>query len=547
MSRSASREFESAWQRDRTRVRGRSSRSLAVPPSRRGVALVIVMVVVMMLSLAAYGYNHQMITAYRLGRQHAERAQARLAALSGVEAMLALVDLPEPIRRQRLREERSFRSPLAPESGSLGGAETNDAWSFSIVSPRLSADDGSSSDLPWRFGLTNESAKLNVHMLRRQERLFPGHARRTLLSLPGATVADVDAFLAEYDLLPTPSRRDLLAELSERTAADLGDPTVRVARRWTGGDWDHNERIERLERMVSAAGEATAAGASAVSGETSAVQSDAARHAWRNYLTFQSGRRNVNRDGRPRIDLNAANLRGLHRALSTLWSEEQADFVILARQHGTVSSPPAAPTRGDTETEKPTIDFDRAAIHRLASPLDLIGVAVRLSGMGSKVRWVLSPFRETAEAGPLDLDSLVDDVTTESEAVLNGQVDIMQAPAEVLIGIPGMTESLAGRLIESRQAVAADSGAPTVAWLVTRQVISLGTLREWYPWITIGGDCYGGQVIGYRDSLSPLFRTTFVIDARYGAGRIGRFQHWHGWGHGFDIRQLRGDALPPGP
>lgn len=547
MSRLSSRAFQRAGRRDRARVSDWPWRSPGTPGSRRGVALVIVMVVVMMLSLAAYGYNHQMVTAYRLSRQHAERAQARLAAHSGIEAMLTLADLPEPIRRQRLRDERSFRSPLADETGRPDGAEASDAWAFAVVSPRLSAEDGPSSELPWRFGLINESAKLNVAMLRRQERLFPGHARRTLLSLPGATVADVDVFLAEYSLLPAPTRRDLRAELGERTAADAGDPTIRVARLWTGGDWDHNERIERLERMVSAAGEATAAGTPAVSGETSVGRSDVPRHAWRNYLTFQSGRRNVTRDGRPRIDLNAVNLRGLHRALSTLWSEEHADFVILARQQGTVASPSAPPPGGEPGTEKPTIDFDRPAIHRFASPLDLIGVAVRLPGRGSQFRWVLSPFRETAEVGPLDLDSLVDDVTTESEAVLNGQIDIMQAPAEVLIGIPGMTESLAGRLIESRQAVAADSATPTVAWLVTRQVISLGTLREWYPWITIGGDCYGGQVIGYRDSLSPLFRTTFVIDARYGAARIGRFQHWHGWGHGFDIRQLRGDALSPGP
>lgn len=527
--------------RDRTRGSdrlGRPSRSPTAGQSRRGVALVIVMVIVMMLSLAAYGYNHQMITAYRLSRQHTERAQARLAALSGIEAMLALADLPEPIRQQRFQDERSFRGQLASGNGAFGGAEADESWSFTVVAPRLSAEEPSRSDPPWRFGLAHESAKLNVPMLRRQERLFPGHARRTLLGLPGATVADVDAFLAEQNLLPAPTRRDLQAELSERTAADPGDPTARVARLWTGGDWDHNERIERLERMVSAAAAPSAAGA-----ETPSIASDAARHAWRNYLTFHSGRRNVNRAGRPRIDLNAANLRGLHRELSTLWSEAHADFVILARQYGSVSSPPSAPTSGDAAADKPVIDFGRAAINRLASPLDLIGVAVRLPGSGSAVRWVLSPFRETAETGQLDLTSLVDDVTTESAAVLDGQIDILRAPAEVLMGIPGMTTSLAARVIESRQAAAADTAtSPTVAWLVTRQVISLGTLRAWYPWITVGGDCFGGQAIGYRDSLSPLFRTTFVIDARYGAARIGRFQHWHGWGHGFDIRQLRGDA-----
>lgn len=552
---------------------------------RRGVALVIVLVVVMMLGLAAYGYNHQMVNAYQLSRQHNERAQARLAAVSGIEAMLAVAELPLRVRERQLVEGRLFRQSIEGTLGEavVAGVGESDAWSFAIVSPVTGGGGVQGSvvgDSAWRFGLTNESGKINIGMLRRQERLFPGHAKRVLLGLPGATAEGVDEFLSAHGLVDGTGSRGgvvggagLVAERSrggERSS--LGAATALLAKLWTGGDWDHNERLSGLERMTSAAAEGgdgarlgTAFSSGGLGGgdDDRAESSGSAGSAWRNYVTFHSGRRNVNRDGRPRIDLNSRDLRGLHRALVSIWPRAWADYVILARQHALSPAPIAAQgsqAGAVTGSEgsgsgMPEIDFSKAAVTTLVTPLDLIGTEVRIplarragdapSGPGVRERRVSSPF-----LGGADLVPLVDDVATDALGVVHGQIDINSAPLEVLMSIPGMTPSVAEKLVQARGSVGADGGTDgedasrTIAWPVARGVASLVSLRQWYPWITVGGDCYSGQSIGYRDSRSPIFRTTFVVDARSGVAKVARFQHWHGWGGGFAPESLRDEAPP---
>jgi hypothetical protein len=207
----------------------------------------------------------------------------------------------------------------------------------------------------------------------------------------------------------------------------------------------------------------------------------------------------------------------------------------------------------------PEIDFSKASVTTLVTPLDLIGTEVRIPvvrragdvpsgsppGSGVRERRVSSPF-----LGGEDLVPLVDDVATDALGVVHGQIDINSAPLEVLMSIPGMAPSVAEKLVQARGLVGADGGAGgenasrTIAWPVVRGMASLVSLRQWYPWITVGGDCYSGQSIGYRDSRSPIFRTTFVVDARSGVAKVARFQHWHGWGGGFAPESLRDEAPP---
>jgi hypothetical protein len=576
---------------------------LIAAENRRGVALVIVMVVVMLLALASYGYNHQMVTAYRLSRLQSDRVQARLAALSGIEAMAALVESTPDVRAGRIEDPATFRGEL--ESGGTSGgtmaALTIDdepaGWSFAILAPRLRVDgddDGGSatgggglageSAATWRFGLVNESAKLNVDALRQQDAVSSGHARRALLGLPGATPSDVDAFLRIHGIVDPRSRvRDLLEQLQEKGSGDTGgDPNRRLAKLWTGGDWDHNYRIGPLERLAAESGQRRrdVEGSSndlASSQEPSVgatrVGDESAPPAWRDYVTFQSGRRNVNRFGRPRIYLNAADLRVLHGQLAEVWPTEWADFVVLARQHG-LSQPSAgeSPSRpGGPEDSEASGSSDGAEIDwalpprfAFASAMEMIDQVVSSPSASGSIRTIPSPWRDTRDGWGDYLERLVDDVTTDPSVFVNGQIDVTQAPLEVLMGVPGMTRSAAERIIEARRGVAAiGSTRDSVAWLVLQDVTDLATLRQWFPWITVGGDCYSGQAIGFRDSTSPVFRCTFVIDGRRGPIRSGtnvggsgatfstparppsgvvrvdRFQHWHSWGRGFELGRLR--------
>lgn len=586
---------------------------------RRGVALVIVMVVVMLLALAAYGYNHQMATAYRLSRLQTERAQARLAALSGIESVLAVASLSPDQRTQRMQDLGFFQGRLeGAGAGEVTPGSPNDdsQWSFAVVSPRPTLGDEADADsgdtagnlggetaVPWRFGLRNESTKLNVDMLRRQESLFRGHARSTLMRLAGATPEDVDAFLRVHGIVSAQSEpRDLMSQLTAKTAAsDVRDAQRRLARLWTGGDWDHNYRIETLERLAASGGAQGRGGVdTAAELGPSGGGSDSLATPWRDQITFQSGRRNVNRFGLRRIWLNANNLQQLHRELSKIWPSQWADYLVLARQYGwagaprTLAADASSPLSPVAETgigiADTAIDWTVPARFSLVTPLDLVGTSIRIAGPENAgpenaVRLVYSPWQDTILDRGDYLESLVDEVTTESAAFLVGQIDVTASPSVVMMGVPGMTPVIASRIVDARRgAVSADANRDTVAWLVLQDVIDIQTLQQWFPWITVGGDCYSGQAIGFRDPLSPVFRCTFVIDGRPGirgrtsvglntatdlglgpafdlavepafdlatepatepapapaaSVRIERFQHWHGWGRGFDLSRLR--------
>lgn len=585
--------------------------TLVTAGNRRGVALVIVMVVVMLLALASYGYNHQMVTAYRLSRLQSDRVQARLAALSGIEAMAALVESPPDVRAVRIDDPATFRGELevgGASGGTIGALSIGDGpagWSFAILAPRspVGGDDdvggnvgggttgggglAGESASTWRFGLVNESAKLNVDALRQQDAVSSGHARRTLLGLPGATPSDVDAFLRIHGIVDPRSRvRDLLGELQEKGSGDTGgDPNRRLAKLWTGGDWDHNYRIDPLERLTTGGGRRRRGAAGSgdgltVSPEPSAGVSGGTRGdnesvplAWRDYVTFQSGRRNVNRFGQPRIHLNAADLRVLHGQLVEVWPAEWADFVVLARQHGLSQlpvggspSPPAGAEDSESSgaSDQSEIDWALPSRFAFASAMEMIDKVVSVPSAGGSIRTITSPWRDTRDGWGDYLERLVDDVTTDPNAFVNGQIDVTQAPLEVLMGVPGMTQPAAVRILEARRGVVAiGSTRDSVAWLVLQDVIDLATLGQWFPWITVGGDCYSGQAIGFRDSTSPVFRCTFVVDGRRGpirpgtnrggsgatfstparppsgVVRVDRFQHWHSWGRGFELSRLR--------
>ncbi len=519
---------------------------------RRGIALVVVMVTVILVALAAYGFHYQMTQAYRVSRMQAERAQAKLAAESGVEAMLALAELTPEQRQQRIARmgQNVFRTALEPRLGEADSQATP-GWSFAVVtSATAAATTAPSTTAGWRFGWTNESAKLNVAMLRRQEELYPGHAKQTLQQFPGGTPAIVDAFLAAQGFPNAGRERPGLAE---RFAANRGGEEAtprRLTRRWMGDDWDYNYRVDALELALG-----NRRGASQGDSSGFAVNDVAAGNAvpprpWRDYLTFDSGQRNENRRGEPRIFVNGSDLVRLHQRLLDRFSTEQADFVVLARQYGLVppgqrSSSQQAIFDSLVEAER-TLEFDLPPTASLDTPLDLIDALVRIPDSQEGSVWIRSPFRRADVGDSNYLTKLAEELTVDPNPVINGQIDINAAPVEVLLGIPGISRETAERIAQARQTPPPAATAPrtSIAWLLRENVVDLATLRQWYPWITVGGDCFHAQVIGFRDRFSPVYRCTVTFDGRERPAIRRGFQQWHLWGRGFAIDRLRTSESP---
>ena len=182
---------------------------------RRGMALLVVVVLTMLIALAAYRFSFYMESQYRLTRLHEEQVHAKLAALSGIELAASFAELPATERTNLggLIDNPAALQHVATNSASedVSRSETaNSSWRFGLVSPvnnssvnttaisnnALSNSAGAKGEFSnLRFGFENESAKLHLPTLLEWDRRMPGHARTTLLALPGATEQLVDTWL----------------------------------------------------------------------------------------------------------------------------------------------------------------------------------------------------------------------------------------------------------------------------------------------------------------------------------------------------------------
>ncbi|TWU17138.1 hypothetical protein Pla52o_54770 [Novipirellula galeiformis] len=549
---------------------------------RRGMALLVVMVLTMLIALGAYRYSFTMQSQYRVTRVHEEQVQAKLAALSGLELAASLLETSPTQRANRGGVQSN--SPLfqhvpveasANESESTG--DTN-LWHVSVVSPRNLASDangggvdstaagaigGDAANSPLRFGLENESAKLHLPTLLQWERQFPGHARATLMRLPGATAELIDAWLRRLGV----ARRDGSATGESRLLDRLENAAPAVDQQasadalrfhWLGGDLNQNYRLDPLElhwaaRMMSE-GE-SAAGSSSLGGGGSTSESQLPL-AWQRYLTWHSGQRNESAAGEPRLYLNEDNLTTLHQRLLQVWPLEWANYVIAVRQYGLGGSntQPTGDSSSDTSEVSGTNwspDFSLPAKYSLVSVLDLVEARIEVPATESttesesaardasgKKQTLPNPFTSDISTSRDYLGRLLNESTVDLAPILEGRVDVTEAPVEVLAGVPGIDLALAQAIVRQRpttEGATVSKASESIAWMLEAGLVDRSRLKQLEPYLTSRSDVYSLQAVGYRDAVSPVCRCTAIIDARQIPAQITNPQYWHPWDRGFSI------------
>jgi len=555
---------------------------------RRGMALLVVVVLTMLIALAAYRFSFYMESQYRLTRLHEEQIQAELAALSGAELAASVAELSvnereslgglfdNPVMLRHVAIDAI--SELASRAESV---DTN--WRCGLISAAAnggdSTADASNAMNAIRFGFENESAKLNMQSLLEWDRRHPGHARATLLGLPGATESPVDAWLQGLGI--TSQRTNAASggnsSLLDRLKAsgeqnDLDSQTDPLKLLWFGGDLNQNYRIDPLELRL--AEQLTDSNRSASSTSSSLTPLGAGRSstqppAWQRYVTWNSGQRNETMSGQPRINLNESNLQSLHQKLSATWPSDWANFVIAMRQHGAsgpgISGPgnsgagsPVVGEAASATSESSSPDFSKPSSYTFKSVLELVGAVVQItipnpspSGDGkassSTTKQTLrNPFSSDLSEARNYLGRVLDEATVDAAPFTSGRIDVSAAPAEVLAGVPGIDVALAQRIVQQRQtgsgATATSGMQNTIAWLLEGGTVELGKLKEIEPYLTSRNDVYTLQSVGYRDSLSPVYRCTVTIDARQIPARILHHKNWHPWDRGFTMDQLSNPA-----
>lgn len=496
---------------------------------RRGILLIIVLLVIALLSLAGYSYSQYMFSEYRGAVVSARLVQARLSAESGVGHIKVFLMQDRASREAAggVYENPAFQMVLVKDDDL-----DRERSRFAVVAP-VEGDDGSRSI---RFGLEDESTRLNVNALPvledigRQiaevnqaitgEEASDSPGRDLLMALPGMTEQIADAILdfidadeeprefgcesEYYSQLSTPyqSRNGPLMSVEELLLVRGVTPQLLF-----GPDVNRNGVIDPSEE--------------------DRASSDGPQSGWAAYLTLFGQERNVRADGSPRINLNNSDLAALYDEMKAAgMPDDWINFIIAYRQNG-----PYRGTNPSSGTSAPAPDFTQegstSGSTQLSQVLDLVGAKVQVidtvSGLDSddEVRRVIdSPFPDALHG--LYLPELMDLCTTNAAPVIPGRININQAPATILAGIPGMNEDILAEILSRRtpEPTDSDAGRRSETWLLAEGIVTLDEMKAMMPYINAGGSVFRAQVIGYFDRDGPAARIEAVVDATTDSPRI---------------------------
>ena len=194
-------------------------------------------------------------------------------------------------------------------------------------------------------------------------------------------------------------------------------------------------------------------------------------------------------------------------------------------------------TRGD-------IDLSKGGANSIDSLWELIGsnTTATIKGASQPLK---SPWSSDSSTVATSMKLLQEKLTTTADEYLEGRININQAPREILIGLPTMTEEIVNAIIAAQQLDA--NGQPsldklsqhtTSHWLYTENLVDLPGMIALDPYITSSGHVYRVQVLGFYDVGGPVTRLEAMIDATKLPPRIIAQRDLNELGRGYSRTQL---------
>lgn len=525
-------------------VEGSVTRQFAHNPHRQGTVLLVVLVLVFLLPLAAFTFSELMIVEYEAADFYGESLQAQQSADSGIEYIAAMLS------DRSLYSEGELMSSPALFQGVLLRAATTDVGdlldtsgsqpSFSVVAATAATDTAA---VAVRFGITNESGKLNLNTLIQLEQemgLEPEETREFLMYLPGMTQNTADAILdfidEDSEIRPLGAEQESYVDVVPRNGPlDSIDELAQVigitADMLYGEDANRNGQLDLNEN----------------DGELTLPIDDAdgvLLLGWSEFLTVYSKETNLDPEGEEKIFLNDSSLTDLYDILETELGPDEAQFIVAYRLFGpsNFTGVSATSSSGDAETDQALGDLannltnamfgsDGATSTRggmnlsggaqfeFASLFDLIDAEVEAK-IDDRDETLVSPWT----SDPADLSEnfpLLQDLLSVYEGeIIEGRINIVLAREEILYGIPEMTVDVSDGILASplrdpnAQAAISNGLEATTAWLVAEGIADMETMRALAPYITARGDVYHCQVLGHATSgKGPISRVEAIIDA----------------------------------
>jgi hypothetical protein len=490
------------------------------------MALVVVLVVVALLSLAGYTFAELMLAEHMAADAHGRALQSRYLAESGVAKIMHLLTLEPDVLRDR---GGLFNNPADLQGiPVVDGATPGERGRFTVIAPLFEA--GTAASL--RFGLEDESARLSLATLLSSSE-EPAEQRERLMFLPGMTEEVADSILdwidADDEIREFGAEAEFYSGLTPAYAPTNAVPATVEELLLVRGVTP--SLLYGLDQNRNGFGDPHEAGGVLPEG----VESDGSfDRGWAGCLTTYSAERNVGPDGAPRINLNGDDLEALYAELQASEQASIASFVIAYRQNGPYTGSGAV-----SKSPLPSPNFTKDGAFKFKSVLDLAGAKTSVTIEG-EVKVFASPIAlEPLTLGPI-LPDLLDVLTTSAEKVIKGRINVNQAPREVLLTVPGLTEEMVDQIISARHPEPTEElpGSQHPTWLLSQLIVTLDEMKAMLPYLTCGGGVYRAQVVGYFEENGPAVRGEALIDTTSGTPRQLLWREMTHLGRGFNPATL---------
>jgi DNA uptake protein ComE-like DNA-binding protein len=268
---------------------------------------------------------------------------------------------------------------------------------------------------------------------------------------------------------------------------------------------------------------------------------------WSAYLTLYSVEANLTPEGQPKVYLNTNDLNKLVEDLSAVgFADEWITFIVAYRQAGPAQASTRIGGTQDGAAANPAAESASGELNMEIQPstpigtiLDLIGAEVEYTFDGTPgPQRMASPFT-ALEVGAF-LPKLMDYVTVNPSATIPGRINVNQCLPQILMGIPGMTQELADKILAARSADAAtaDPGRAYETWLLSEGIVTLAEMKVLLPFICGGGDAYRAQVVGYVQGGQASCRAEVVVEATSPMPRVVLWRDLTHLGRGYSLETL---------
>lgn len=607
------------------------SRTGTLRGGRPAFLLILVLVVVAIASLAGLTFSRSMLITHEMSQISGARLQARMAAESGLQSVRLFVAMTRSEQLEAggyLENERFFARNVIPSP------EPQRRANFTIISPALD-EFGTYTGL--RYGLQNESSKLNLNALAQLDALAAagdvtaaatggggGGAEDAISMLASEMTSDVSSTIAADMLLAIPGMTETTAdcildwldedEESRPYGAEFDDYYSQLPTPYKPA----NGPINSIEQLLLVAGvtpqllfgydenrngvlddgesqrmnSGVPAGSAPGSLATSAVSTDPEALpppalGWSQYLTVYSMEKNIDQYGVERVNINGDDIELLYEdLLAVLGDETAASFIVAYRYSGSPGGDGTSPlvtlatmaaaeaddtdgalgeqlsaltgsqgggAQGGAPAQPWSIDafgsFDltQAGSVSFGQVLDLFDATITVQQGNNEVTYA-SPFSSDPVSLAISTPLLMDALTTVDAPGVPGRINIMTCPAEILYGIPGLSDETVEAILEARVDGSESETRKYETWLAAEAILTMSELRALTPLITCGGDVYKAQVIGYMEGTASFSRLEAIISGVGDVPEILFFRRLDHLTRGFDIPTLgqRFDAGLPG-